>query len=167
MVGQRFFDHVSPSGETIDERLASYVGGATGSWVTAENLAWGEGALATPAATVRSWMNSTGHRANILDPSYSEVGIGITAGSPTGSSPAVAATYVAEFGGHGAAAPESSELRAASAAPRPFVNPVSAKTKKQITRRCHTAARRVKSSKKARTARYDRCVKKAMRAAAR
>ena len=113
-------------------------------------------------------MNSTGHRGNILNPSYDEIGIGITAGGPTGASPAVSATYVTEFGGHGAAAPRSSELRAsASSAPRPFANPVSAKTKRQIRTRCHTAARRVQSSRKARTARYDRCVKKAMRAAAR
>jgi len=168
MVSQRFFDHVAPSGQTIEDRLASYVG-ATGVWKTAENLAWGQGALATPASIVRTWMSSAGHRDNVLNASYGDVGVGITAGTPNGGLPALGATYVTEFGGHDVAATQPSELRASasSASPRPVAKRVSAKTRKQISKRCHSAARRVKTSKKARTARYDRCVKKAMRAAAR
>jgi len=168
MVSQRFFGHVSPSGQTIEHRLASYVG-ATGVRATGENLAWGEGALATPASVVRNWMSSPGHRGNVLDPSYGEVGIGVAAGNPNGGLPALAATYVTEFGGRGAAAAQPSELRASasSASPRPVAKRVSAKTRKQISKRCHSAARRVKTSKKARAARYDRCVRKALRAAAR
>ncbi len=168
MVSQRFFDHVSPAGQTIDDRLASYVG-STGIWATAENLAWGQGALATPASIIRNWMSSEGHRDNILNPEYAEVGVGVAIGSPTGGLPAAAATYVTEFGGHDTAVSQPVELRASasSASPRPVGKRVSAKTKKQISKRCHSAARRVKSSKKARTRSYDRCVSKAMRAAAR
>ena len=43
-------------------------GGAMG-----ENNAWGQ---RTPAEVVEGWMNSPGHRANILNSSYSEIGIG-------------------------------------------------------------------------------------------
>lgn len=168
MVSQRFFDHVSPTGQTLDDRLAAYVG-ATGVWVTGENLAWGEGALATPASIVRNWMSSPGHRDNVLNPSYGEIGVGVAAGDPNGGLPAISATYVTEFGGRSAVAAPPSELRASASTdvPRPVGKRVSAKTRKHISRRCHSAARRVKSSKKARTARYNRCVRKALRAAAR
>jgi uncharacterized protein YkwD len=167
MVSHHFFDHVSPEGQTIDDRLASYVG-PTGIWEIAENLAWGDGALATPASIVKQWMASPGHRDNILNAGYSEAGVGVSGGSPIGPLGAVSATYVTEFGGHGSDAP-ASELRASasSAAPLPVTRRVSAKTKKQISQRCHSIVRRTKSSKKARAARYDRCVGKALRAAAR
>ena len=168
MVAQRFFDHVSPAGQTLDDRLASYVG-TTGIRSTGEILAWGTGPLATPAAIVKTWMSSTGHRDNILNPAFNEVGVGITDGSPQGGLPAVSATYVSELGARGSAAPaQPTELRAsASAAPRPVAQRVSAKTRKQISKRCHSVARRTKGTRKARTTRYDRCVSKALRAAAR
>lgn len=42
----------------------------------AENLATGAGAL-DAAAVVRAWMDSSGHRANILDPDLTHLGVGI------------------------------------------------------------------------------------------
>jgi uncharacterized protein YkwD len=42
------------------------------------------------------WMNSAGHRANILSSSFREVGIGFAMGAPGASGPA--ATYATEFG---------------------------------------------------------------------
>jgi uncharacterized protein YkwD len=166
MVSHHFFDHVSPGGQTLEDRLADYVG-STGIWSTGENLAWGEGALATPASIVRNWMASPGHRDNVLDADFTEAGIGVTAGSPQGGLPAVSATYVTEFGGNDSAQPSELRASASSSAPRPVgSHRVSAKTKKQISKRCHSAVRRVKS-KKARAARYDRCMSKALRAAAR
>jgi uncharacterized protein YkwD len=47
---------------------------------SAENIAQGQ---PTPRAVFVAWMNSAGHRANILDPDYRFVGIG-AAGSPNG-----------------------------------------------------------------------------------
>lgn len=38
-----------------------------------ENIAAGQ---RTPEAVVTSWMNSPGHRANILDPSFKKLGVG-------------------------------------------------------------------------------------------
>lgn len=42
-----------------------------------ENLAVG---YPTSGATVRAWMNSSGHRANLLEPSYDSIGVGMTRG---------------------------------------------------------------------------------------
>jgi uncharacterized protein YkwD len=172
MVQQRFFGHVSPSGGTLTDRLASYVGSAT-SYATGENLAWGEGTLGTPAAIVRGWMASPGHRDNILNDAYREIGIGIVTGSPVGSLPAASATYTTEFGARESAAPGSAPTRASASSAEPLAvtaprgKSVSASTKRQISTRCHRVARRTKGSKKTRAARYDRCVSQALRAAAR
>ncbi len=41
-----------------------------------ENIAMGQ---RTPEAVVNAWMNSSGHRANILSPSFTEIGVGYVA----------------------------------------------------------------------------------------
>jgi uncharacterized protein YkwD len=100
MVRRHFFDHRSPSGSTMMSRIRSsdYVHGAT-SFTVGENLAWGAGPLATPRAIVRAWMRSREHRANLLDPEFRDVGIGVAAGAPARLGAGTAAgTYVADFG---------------------------------------------------------------------
>jgi uncharacterized protein YkwD len=99
MVVQRFFGHVSPAGTTMAQRIkrTRYLRGAR-RWSLGENIAWGSGASATPARIVSAWMRSPGHRRNILDGGYRDVGIGIAVGSPDGGS---GATYVNEFGRRG------------------------------------------------------------------
>ena len=42
----------------------------------AENIAKGQ---ATPQAVVNAWMNSSGHRANILNSTYNKIGVGYVA----------------------------------------------------------------------------------------
>jgi uncharacterized protein YkwD len=93
MVLERFFAHVAPDGSALSGRLTDYAGWST----IGENLAWGEGALATPRATVAAWMDSPGHRANILSRTYTEVGVGVVAGTPEGSL-RPSATYTANYG---------------------------------------------------------------------
>jgi uncharacterized protein YkwD len=68
------------------------------SWTVGENIAWGSGSYATPQSIVSMWMHSPGHRANILNGSFHEIGIGLVAGAPV---PRVrgAATYTTDFGG--------------------------------------------------------------------
>ena len=171
MVQQRFFAHVSPGGQTITDRLADYTGAAL-SYTTGENLGWGEGALATPSAIVRGWMASTGHRDNILSGDFTEIGVGIVGGTPSGGLPALSATYTTEFGSRTLATTGSSlRASASSVEPRPVrtTSPkrLSAKQKAQISKRCHRVAKRTKASKKVRKARYDRCVRKETRAATR
>ena len=47
----------------------------------AENIAGGTGRYTRPANTFRRWMNSSGHRTNILDGRFREVGIGTATGT--------------------------------------------------------------------------------------
>jgi uncharacterized protein YkwD len=64
-----YFSHTGLDGSSPWERIArqGYSGGA------AENIAWG---YRTPEAVVEGWMNSSGHRANILNCSLTEIGVG-------------------------------------------------------------------------------------------
>jgi uncharacterized protein YkwD len=98
MAVKNFFDHVSPSGSTFVERIkrSSYLKGARG-YDVGENLAWGAGPLATPEAIVRAWMNSPGHRANILKGGFRDLGVGVAIGVPVAGGGA-GATYVNVFG---------------------------------------------------------------------
>jgi uncharacterized protein YkwD len=170
MVQQRFFGHVSPAGQTINERLAGYVGSAS-DWVTGENLAWGENALATPSAIVRGWMASPGHRDNILSADFKEIGVGIAGGTPSGGLPAFSATYTTDFGSRTVDS-SSGSMRASASSTDPIPattapKRLSAKHKQQISKRCHRVAKGTKGSKKTRKARYERCVRKETRAATR
>jgi len=100
MVAQRFFGHVSPSGSTLVKRVrkgTKYLRGAR-SWALGENLAWGSGRFATPASTVVAWMNSPGHRRNILTRRFRHIGIGIATGAPVATNGLKAATYTTDFG---------------------------------------------------------------------
>jgi uncharacterized protein YkwD len=97
MVGRGYFEHTAPGGVTMVDRIraARYVPRNAG-WALGENLAWGTGRLATPRSVMRSWMESPGHRANILKRAYREIGIGVVIGTP--SAGGAGATYTADFG---------------------------------------------------------------------
>lgn len=64
-----FFSHTGPDGSTPSSRLKA--GGAT-FWGAGENIAAGQ---KSPSSVMQSWMNSWGHRSNILG-DYSHIGIG-------------------------------------------------------------------------------------------
>lgn len=97
MVNDGFFDHTSPNGDTFVDRIigAGYAKRNDG-WTIGENLAWGTGELSTPQAIMDAWMNSAGHKANIVKKSYKEVGIAVRLGVPTDGT--VGATVTADFG---------------------------------------------------------------------
>ena len=99
MARRDFFSHVSPGGATVMARLADagYRAGPRGLMV-GENIAWGSGAYAAPAHVVESWMESAGHRANILNRSFREIGVGAAAGAPRPVGGQSAATYTTDFG---------------------------------------------------------------------
>ncbi len=100
MVDARFFDHTSPSGTTMLDRIrrTGYTSGARG-WSLGENIAWGSGRLATASQIQRAWMKSPGHRANILQRSFRQIGIGIETGLPVRLSASQSgATYTTDFG---------------------------------------------------------------------
>lgn len=48
-------------------------------WRAAENIAWGSGGLGSVRAIFKAWINSSGHRENILG-SFAQVGIGLQVG---------------------------------------------------------------------------------------
>ena len=98
MVRHRYFAHSSLSGTRFDARIrrAGYLRGSAHATL-GENLAWGGGRLATARRIVRSWMQSPGHRANVLQPKFREVGIGIVRRLPVAHG-GRGATYAAEFG---------------------------------------------------------------------
>jgi len=63
-----------------------------------ENLAWGTGLYGQAPTIVQEWLASPEHRANLLRPGYSRIGIGIARGSFLGSGGATVVT--ADFAGH-------------------------------------------------------------------
>jgi uncharacterized protein YkwD len=67
-----FFGHVNPDGLDPFERAA-----AAGLEARAENIAVGQ---PDPAAVMDAWMDSSGHRANILDCSLTRLGVGVAEG---------------------------------------------------------------------------------------
>jgi uncharacterized protein YkwD len=99
MVQRRYFDHESPGGSSMVDRIlsAGYVRSNQG-WSLGENIAWGTGSLATAAKIHKAWMGSPGHRANILRRSFREIGIGIVVGTPVARPSDAGATYTADFG---------------------------------------------------------------------
>ncbi|MCZ4611269.1 CAP domain-containing protein, partial [Streptomyces sp. Lzd4kr] len=71
MAARDFFDHTNPDGADPGQRITA----AGYRWSTyGENIAMGQ---QTPAAVMESWMNSPGHRANILNCSFKDIGVGI------------------------------------------------------------------------------------------
>ena len=73
MVDNRYFSHTSPTYGTPFQMIKAF--GLT--YRTAgENIAYGQ---RTPQAVVSAWMNSSGHRANILNPSHTQIGVGYVA----------------------------------------------------------------------------------------
>ncbi|MDP2712798.1 MAG: CAP domain-containing protein [Solirubrobacteraceae bacterium] len=100
MVRLGFFDHVCPRGSTLNTRVrrgTTYLRNVR-RFSLGENIAWGSGSLATPRAIVRTWMRSSGHRRNILDRRFRNVGIGVVTGAPDDVGGAPAATYTTTFG---------------------------------------------------------------------
>jgi uncharacterized protein YkwD len=97
MADDNFFAHVSPGGSSLTSRVkkTSYIKGAR-SWMLGENLGWGTGRLSTPRDTVDAWMHSPGHRSNILNAKFRDIGIGVTVGTPTNSENG--GTYTTDFG---------------------------------------------------------------------
>jgi len=97
MVAKSYFNHTSKSGASMVDRImrAGYVGPDDG-WILGENLEWGTGGLATPQGAIDAWMDSPGHRANIVKRGYKHMGIGITLGTPTGAANGV--TITVDFG---------------------------------------------------------------------
>lgn len=78
MVERNFFSHENPDGKSPFDRMRE--AGLT-YYISAENIAAGQ---ASPEKAVEEWMNSEGHRMNILKPDLEELGVGIARGGKYG-----------------------------------------------------------------------------------
>jgi uncharacterized protein YkwD len=96
MVDQSFFAHEAPDGATLVDRLTGAGYAVDDALVVGENIGWGQGTLASARSMVQAWMESPGHRANLLSGDYTEVGLGVVVGTPTDH--AWGATYTTDFG---------------------------------------------------------------------
>jgi uncharacterized protein YkwD len=82
MLVRRFFDHTSPDGVSFHDRISAHYH----HWVsfTGENIwsAWGyyktSNALSLAKEIVDDWLSSPGHRANMLDPDFTHLGVGVS-----------------------------------------------------------------------------------------
>ncbi|MFF7729736.1 sigma-70 family RNA polymerase sigma factor [Streptomyces sp. NPDC008001] len=71
MAARGFFNHTNPDGKGPGDRITA----AGYNWSTyGENIAYGQ---QTPASVMDSWMHSDGHRKNILNCSFKEIGVGV------------------------------------------------------------------------------------------
>jgi len=85
MCDRGFFSHVNPEGEDPSARgQAGHAGSYTFTpcvpspfYGVAENIAMG---YSTAAQVMEGWMNSPGHRANILNGGYTHIGVGVCDG---------------------------------------------------------------------------------------
>lgn len=77
MLNKNYFSHISPtygSPFKMMEDFGIYFSSA------GENIAMGQN---TPEEVVNAWMNSPGHRANILSTTYTQIGVGFSRGNMT------------------------------------------------------------------------------------
>ena len=73
MVDNRYFSHTSPTYGTPFQMIKAF---GLSFRTAGANIAYGQ---RTPQAVVNAWMNSSGHRANILNASYTQIGVGYVA----------------------------------------------------------------------------------------
>lgn len=83
MLDKDYVSHDSYNGDTFRERLADFGYTCTSysyCW-PGENIGKGCGSYGSPDSVFNWWMNSSGHRANILNEKFREVGIGVRTGT--------------------------------------------------------------------------------------
>jgi uncharacterized protein YkwD len=80
MAAGDYFEHDGRHGDTPLSRMraSGYIFSPRIGYAVGENIAWATLGLSTPKAIVASWMASPEHRANILDVTFRESGIGVS-----------------------------------------------------------------------------------------
>lgn len=86
MIEADVFSHTGAGGSSATQRMQSAGYQLTGSWSTAENIAWaslrGDPGYRDEVDLLHTnLMNSSGHRANILNGAYREIGVGFEVGA--------------------------------------------------------------------------------------
>jgi uncharacterized protein YkwD len=100
MVARGYFSHDTRGGGSFFDRIrrTGYIA-RTASVSVGEDIAWGSGPLGSAHAILQGWMESPPHRANILDRSFREIGLGVAIGDPGAGQ--TGATYALDFGSGG------------------------------------------------------------------
>lgn len=76
MASRNYFSHVTPEGRTVFAMLAER---GIAYQAAGENLAWNTADEATASSVaLQSFLNSPPHRANLLNPSFTQIGIGVS-----------------------------------------------------------------------------------------
>jgi uncharacterized protein YkwD len=80
MAAGGYFEHDGRGGSTPLSRMraAGYIFSSHLGYAIGENIAWATLWLASPKAIVAGWMASPGHRANILDATFRDTGVGVS-----------------------------------------------------------------------------------------
>ncbi|MCY6959408.1 CAP domain-containing protein [Clostridium brassicae] len=75
MVNKRYFSHTSPTYGSPFDMIRNF---GINYRSAGENIAYGQN---SPSEVMKSWMNSPGHRQNILNSTYTEIGVGVAKAS--------------------------------------------------------------------------------------
>jgi uncharacterized protein YkwD len=83
MLDKDYTSHNSYNGETLKARLKrfGYTFSGYSYYRYGENIAWNYGSSSGPDNCFNWWMSSSGHRANILNKSFRDIGIGVRVGT--------------------------------------------------------------------------------------
>ena len=106
MIEERYFSHDSPVGETSSDRMrsAGYTPEGYASWRVGENIAYRSHYYADAPTrgdlhqVFDGWMQSEGHRENLLNPEFRELGLGTATGEYTPDTSGPVTMYTANFG---------------------------------------------------------------------
>jgi uncharacterized protein YkwD len=102
MVARDYFAHDTQGGGNFVSRIVKTGYVAPHAFPSlGEDLAWGSGTLGTAREILKGWMNSPGHRANILCRKFHEMGMGVAIGVPGGDNGMGGATFALDFGSGG------------------------------------------------------------------
>jgi uncharacterized protein YkwD len=97
MDNRNFFRHQSQRTLLRRVRRSGYLRGAS-FYILAENLGWGSRDEGSPGQIFDAWMESPGHRRNILDRKLEHVGVSVVWGAPKRLVAGPSAIYTTEFG---------------------------------------------------------------------
>jgi uncharacterized protein YkwD len=119
MVLGDYFGDDNRAGQTPLQRIVASSYPAHAARVsTAQNIGWGTGPDATPAAMVQAWTRSAPHLRIILTAGFRDIGIGVTPAAPSSvNSGQVGATYTVEFGVRRTSAPAARKTSAPASGP--------------------------------------------------
>lgn len=129
MISTDQFSHTGAGGSSSHDRMVAANYPFEGSWTSGENIAWqsergAEGIEDDVVQLHEGLMDSPGHRANILNPNFTEIGIGIERGDFNGFDGVVVTQNFARTDGDTSQSLEPEQGTPATPVPEPTPDPV-------------------------------------------